>query len=168
MPKIIEIPVSVLKEVFTADFDAGILLWKKKVSRRVCIGDEAGTKRPSGHLYVQLNKKHLGVHRIMWAMYYGEWPSKLIDHKNRNPADNKIINLRLATKSQNGFNRAVNRKSTTGVKGVFLNKKTGAYKVQIRVNKKTHYLGLYKDIDAAKNAYITASKEYHGEYSIHN
>lgn len=163
-----EASIEFLEEIFDADFEAGVLFWKKKISRRVVIGSPVGTKRPTGHLYVQIKGKVFAVHRIIWAMYHKKWPTEMIDHKNMNPLDNGINNLRLANKSQNGCNRSASRSSKTGVKGVFLNKKTGGYRAQIKANNKLHYLGNYKSIEDAENAYIAASKNFHGEYSIYN
>ncbi len=43
------------------------------------------------------------AHRVIWALYYGKWPPEdmVIDHRNMNKTDNRIINLDLVTASEN-------------------------------------------------------------------
>lgn len=56
-----------------------------------------------------LNGSHLGytydAHRIAWALYYGAWPEKEIDHWNGDRADNRIRNLRDVSHLENSRNR---------------------------------------------------------------
>lgn len=46
------------------------------------------------------------AHRAAWAFANNEWPSGIIDHKNRIKFDNRPDNLRLVTPSENNFNHA--------------------------------------------------------------
>ena len=49
----------------------------------------------------------LRAHRVIWAIQTGSWPSSDVDHVNRIKTDNRWINLRVATRSQNLANRSV-------------------------------------------------------------
>lgn len=154
-----------LNEVFNADFENGILTWKSAPSYRTKIGTVAGNKRPTGHLFVQVDGKAFAVHRLIWAMFHNEWPHEMIDHINQNPEDNRISNLRSANKSQNGMNRGVQSNNKLGVKGVSIHRKTGKYRASIKVKSKFLHLGLYEKIEDAQKSYADAAKQHFGEFS---
>ena len=90
----------------------------------------------------------------------------LVDHKNNNGLDNRRANLRVATHAQNMHNRKKFRSNTTSqFIGVHLNKRDNNWKVQIRHQGKTIFLGRFdNEIDAAK-AYDDAARKYHGEFA---
>ena len=46
-------------------------------------------------LTVSIKSKNYKFHHVCWFLYYGEWPSQQIDHKDRDNFNNKIDNLRL-------------------------------------------------------------------------
>jgi hypothetical protein len=57
------------------------------------------------------------VHRIIWETFNNKIPNSLeIDHINRIKTDNRLINLRLVTRSDNLYNREVHFKSIFGKK----------------------------------------------------
>ena len=91
-----------------------------------------GTLRKDGYWSTQLDKKNVQVHRIVWVLNFGSIPAGMeIDHINRNPSDNRIENLRLVTRSQNGFNRRVHKQSRTGERYIHTCSKTGRFIVRI-------------------------------------
>lgn len=78
--------------------------------------------------------------------------NKEVDHINHNKLDNRKENLRICTKSENNFNRlAANRTSTTGIRGVFFDKRANRYKVEFTFNNEHYDFGLFKDLETAKN-----------------
>jgi hypothetical protein len=87
------------------------------------------------------------------------------DHINGNTLDNRKCNLRVCTRSQNQMNRGATVKNKTGYKGVYYHENRNAYKVQIKVNNKTYYLGYFTTPKKAAAAYNQAAVKYHGEFA---
>lgn len=112
MRKIRMIDVSRLRETFHYEPLTGNLF--RRGADKPC-----GMKFTTGHLQVSFDNKMIGVHRVAWAILYGEYPNCEIDHINSDPSDNRICNLRKATSSQNNQNRRLSRRNKSGVKGVF-------------------------------------------------
>jgi hypothetical protein len=91
----------------------------------------------------------------------------LVDHWNHDGLDNQKDNLRLATLSQNGGNRVLNKNSTTGFKGV--RKHNGKYEARI-VNQhgKRISLGHFADPVTAALVYGAAATKKYGEFALCN
>jgi len=86
-----------------------------------------------------------------------------VDHINTIKADNRIINLRLATPTQNQQN-----KSGCGVypKGVtWRDRKEKPWQAKIRVNGERLHLGSFETMEEAAKTYQEASEKYHGEFA---
>ena len=134
-----EIDLDLLKELFT--YKDGHLYWKRNSKK-------AGTPRKEGYIVIQLNNTQYYAHRLIWSLLNGEIPNdKHIDHINRDKADNRIENLRLATSRENALN--TNRKlNSTGVYGV--TKDRCYYKVSFTVNNKSVHVGNFKTLEEAK------------------
>jgi hypothetical protein len=90
----------------------------------------------------------------------------LVDHKNGETLDNRRSNLRIATHSQNMFNRKkVRTKTSSRFIGVSYDKKKRLWKSSISTHGRKIFLGYFKnEIDAAK-ACDAAAKKYHGEFA---
>jgi hypothetical protein len=87
------------------------------------------------------------------------------DHLNGNGLDNRKINLRICTHSQNLMNSKLRKDSTSGFKGVTYCKRNNKYASVIKLNRKLIWLGYFIDpIDAAR-AYNDAALKYHGEFA---
>lgn len=86
--------------------------------------NEVGMRVPFLHLgsgqykHVRINGKKYLLHRIVWALANGRWPTPgfEVDHINRDTRNNHPDNLRELTLSQNIRNRRPNRE--TGLYGV--------------------------------------------------
>lgn len=117
----------------------------------------------SGHLRGRAYGCDLLAHRVAWALYHGEWPALFIDHINMNPADNRLANMRLATRRQNGCNRkAVGRSRYLGVAWHGAGRK---WMAALSVNNRTISLGLFEDEREAAQAYDAGARKHHGEYA---
>lgn len=86
-----------------------------------------------------------------------------VDHKNRNPLDNRRANLRPATTSENAMNRGLRKDNRSGVKGV--NFQCNKWHASIRFKGKTKHLGHYASFQDAVSARKIAEAEFHGEFA---
>jgi hypothetical protein len=102
---------------------------------------------------------------LVWFYVHGTWPVGMIDHINNNPEDNRICNLREATKQQNGQNRAISKRNKSGFKGVTRVTEANRWQAHIKVNDKKIYLGSFLTPEEAYEAYISAAQQHFGEYA---
>lgn len=153
-----------LHEIF--EYRDGNLYWKNSKGNRVRPDRRAGTINDTGYLRVDLFGKHFRVHRLIYLMFHGNLP-KILDHINGNKLDNRIENLRPATTYQNVWNSTKRRTNTSGIKNVCWDKKTKKWKVVINVGSKSHYLGLYSDINEAAQVAQQKRNELHKEFARH-
>jgi hypothetical protein len=142
------------------DKETGIFTWKHDGTRGVKAGHVAGTKMTHGYIALSVGGKKALGHRVAWLFAHGEFAQGNIDHINRDKADNRIANLRLATSEQNAQNRLKNCTNTSGFKGVTWHKRDKRWQAAITVKRKVLHLGYYKTPEDAYLAYIEASKNY--------
>jgi hypothetical protein len=108
------------------------------------------------------------AHKVAWFYVYGEWLLE-IDHKNRIRSDNRITNLRKATRNQNNMNSLGWRKEKRKFdlpRGVYHYPQCpNRYRAQIVVNKKQIHLGCFDSILLAQKAYAEAAYKYFGSFA---
>jgi hypothetical protein len=89
-----------------------------------------------------------------------------IDHINHDGLDNRIINLRIATSSQNIFNQRIQTRNKSSIYiGVSWRKDTASWNAYIKKDRKKKYLGLFTTEKEAAYARDIATKLYFGEYA---
>lgn len=128
-------------------------------------GAIAGTPNGKGYLVVRVKDRLIMAHRLAWFYAYGEWPKPFADHINGIRSDNRISNLREATKSQNMGNSRAHKRNTSGFKGVCFHKKSGRWVANISPNREHYYLGLFDTPEEAHAAYSAAAKKHYGEFA---
>ena len=101
--------------------------------------------------------------RLVWLYMYGCWPQVHVDHINRNTSDDRLENLREATRSENLANSKRNKKNTTGFKGV--SRVGNIYRSYITRDRKRVWLGNHKTAEAAHLAYLAKAQELYGEFA---
>lgn len=101
----------------------------------------------AGYLYVNLYKDVIKnvqqIHSLMGITFLNHISSRniVVDHINNNKFDNRLDNLQIVSQR---FNTSKDKKNgTSQYIGVCLDKKTGKYKSQIRLNGKIKYLGYF-------------------------
>lgn len=160
-----KITVGRLREVLAYDPETGVFLWKVATSSRNRVGSVAGVINNVGYRVICVDGKHYLAHRLAWFYVHGTWPPHEIDHINRDRADNRLINLRLATKSQNMVNGNLRSDNTTGHKNISWHKGSQKYRVVIQKDGKQYQVGMFTEIDEAIRARDDAARRLHGEYA---
>jgi hypothetical protein len=153
--------VTLIQQLIAYAPDTGVLTWKKN-RRRARVGDVCGTPN-KGYIQIRTCGVTMRAHRIAWAIHFGEWPYGYVDHINGIRSDNRIENLRIATVSQNTFNRGVQKNNKHGIKGV--TPVGNRWMAQIQVHGKQMYLGTFDVLEDASKAYKTAALGHFGEYA---
>lgn len=144
--------------------ESGVFVWKVKTRARN-IGDVAGNTNWRGYTSIWINGEQYYAHRMAWAICNGAWPSCDIDHINEDKSDNRICNLRIASRSQNMFNRGKNKNNTSGFKGVSFCKDTGRWMAQMSIYGKSLKIGRFDTKEEASRAYFEKAKELRGEFA---
>lgn len=152
-----------LKGILDYNPKSGEFIWRirRGKARR---GSVAGKPHPHGYVVIGIGGYHYLAHRLAWFYTNGVWPSEL-DHINRIKNDNRISNLRIATRSQNNINAPVRSRSTSGFKGAKLDRRDGKYDACITFNGKSHHLGRFDNPADANRAYQKAAKKLCGEFA---
>jgi hypothetical protein len=154
----------------------GDLFWRKRPrwlfpSQNACAvwnsrraGKKAfATQNVWGYRRSKLLKHSASGHRVAWAIFHGEWPECQIDHINRDPGDNRIANLRVATPAENRRNSVGRGKASTFC-GV--TKDRGKWKSRCTDSLgKLRSLGRFGCEEDAARAYDAFASREHGEFA---
>jgi hypothetical protein len=166
--------VEYLRECFDMDEATGVLTWRSRARSHfkntaradswnaIYAGKKAGGVDKDGYVQCKVYYQTISAQRICWALAYGEFPTMILDHIDRNRANNAISNLRECTKAENSRN--VRKKANAvGLKGVRRSRRK--FQAQIGVNNKKIYLGSFSTAAEAHAAYCVAAVKHHGEFA---
>ncbi len=150
-----------IENALSYDPDTGAFTWR---SGRRFAGLRAGCLH-NGYVVIRVDRVAYRAHRLAWEFTNGAIPAGFdIDHVNRNRADNRLANLRLATRSQNQANRTPNAARALP-KGVSFCKQTGRFTAHISARGVQKNLGRFDTAELAALAYGDAARLLHGEFA---
>lgn len=154
-----------LKELLHYDPITGSFTWIVNRGRLTCKGKQAGYMHHSGYLCLTIEDADYRAHRVAWLYVHGEWPASILDHKDRNRANNAFDNLRLCgSHSENSENRGLRKDSSTGYPGVTCRKgrcQYNPYEARLQKDGKRLHLGNFGTPEEAYEAYLFAKKHLH-------
>lgn len=147
------------------DESSGELYWRKYEHNPIKWNSRFSGKKAfaaitnSGYHEGRLDGQTYLAHRIIWKMLYGGEPIQ-IDHINHDRLDNRKINLRNVTPSENNHNQRLSPRSSSGICGVYWDVPHGKWVARIKVGNTLKCLGYYSDIMDAKQARLEANAKY--------
>lgn len=148
-----------LREILNYFPETGIFTWKTDFLRKKLKGKIAGYTC-KGYIVIGILGKKYPAHRLALIYTYGHCDSKDVDHINNIKTDNRIANLRFATRSENKQN-LIKAKSDniSGYLGV--SKNGNGWSAKLHLSGKITRLGTYKTPQEAHTAYVKAKRELH-------
>ncbi len=108
--------------------------------------------------------KGKGLHMRMHRLITQAKEDELVDHINMDTLDNRRINLRICTKSQNMRNRGKQKNNTSGYKGIGWDKERNRWKVQLSANDK-NIMKRFKELEDAMRFYQELAGIYHRDFA---
>lgn len=154
-----------LRRLLSYDPDTGVFRRRVSMSNRTPIGSVAGSVATNGYRYITVNGRKYLAHRLAWLYVHGVWPQGHVDHRNGETDNNRIVELREASPSQNLANRGAQRNNKCGSKGVHWNSERQKWVAQIHSYGATVPLGRFDKKADAEAAYARAAKVMFGEFA---
>jgi hypothetical protein len=156
-----------IKNLFDYDSTEGGLIWKVNTGKRKLIGKRYGFF-DGMYRKGMLLKTSEREHRLIWLWHFGEITEGMdIDHSDGDTMNNKIENLRLATRAQNLANQKKTKNKKSSIyKGVYKKIKDGKEYIYAQYNRQ--YLGIFQTEEEAAIAYDTYTIQTNKEFAKTN
>lgn len=150
-----------LKKCLKYEIKTGEFKWIIRISKKVKVGDTAGTFDKKGYCRIAIKGIRYQAHRLAWLYIYGHFPKEYIDHIDGNPRNNRIENLRECTLAENSQNIRAHIDAFSKYVGVSWYKRYGKWRAKIQLNGKEKCLGYFDTEDQAFNAYKKEKSKLH-------
>ncbi len=148
-----------LRQTLRYDPISGVLVWLHITGSKKY--DRAGTSS-HGYTRIKIGGEQYAAHRLAWFLMTGKWPLHRIDHRDRNPSNNRWKNLRPCSHSQNCSNQLA-RKNSTGFRGV--HRVASGYQARSMRDGVSYSFGVYASAVKAYAAYVKGAKRIHGPFA---
>lgn len=155
-----------LRGVVHYESKTGKMTWAIGFLGKVQKGREVGNLTPNGYRIAKVFGFNYLVHRLAWLYVYGRFPDGLIDHINGDKLDNRIENLREATKAENAWNSAIST-NAQGVKGLRFDKRRKRWSGCVLANRQYHFTPSSKDRSEVVEWVTKLREKLHGEFTNH-
>lgn len=162
-------PLDLLTSRLSVDVDSGRVFWIDATKHHIRLnGKEAGCARKSSssgkhYWHIKLNGVAVKRSAIVFCAAHGRWPVMQIDHINGDSLDDRAVNLREATPTQNAWNHKLRTKKSPlpmGVRAI-----GGRFQARIAKDKTAHSLGCFDSAEDASRAYRLARTSLFGEFA---
>ena len=119
----------------------------------------AGYVRWNGYIRIGFGGKYYFAHSLVFLMHYGYFPEHQIDHLDQDKSNNRIDNLREASRQCNMRNCGTRKDNTSGIKGVCYVKARRKWRAHIGVDNKLINIGDFDNFTDAVRARYNKEKE---------
>ncbi len=148
-----------LKELLKYDPETGEFTNLKSGKGRKPVGAVVGSLSPTGYWTSMVDGKNYQHHRLAWLYVHGAFPPADLDHRDGVRTNNRLANLRPATRSENCQNAGLKSNNRAGKTGIW---KVGSrWRARICVESVQHHIGYYATQELAEEAYLNAKREHH-------
>lgn len=114
---------------------------------------------PKGYARTGINGREIKLHQLLLGLLpAGMEP----DHISRDRLDNRRVNLRVVTRSEQAINRGIPKNNTSGFKGVFRDRYTWRAAIAGK------HVGVFETAEEAARAYDVAAYERYGDVAVLN
>lgn len=150
--------------VFAYDPETGIIKWK--VETHMCAPGQVAGYLTRGYVEITFRDKRYLAHHLIWLLVYGRLPEADVDHRDLCRSNNRLENLRDATRTQNNGNLRKRASNTSGFKGVTAHGRK--WVARIGRDWKHHYIGIFSTPEEAAIAYDAKAVELFGDFARTN
>lgn len=161
-----DLTADLVRQALTYEPETGAFIWRVRAGRYPA-GRRAGYINFHGRRMIRLTvggkRYNLLASRLAWLYVSGVMPEAEMDHINGDPADDRILNLRLADRSQQLANTRLNKRNTSGYRGVS-QQRNGNWLMQVAWRGKHYRQFGFPTAEAASVAYAKVAAELHGEF----
>jgi|CXWK01.1.fsa_nt_gi hypothetical protein len=147
-----------LKSLLDYNPDTGRFVWTKNSSKHGRIAGQVS----NGYRIIELYGRTYTAHRLAWLYVHGVLPP-ILDHANGDPDDNRIANLRPATRSQNAANSRKREDNTSGYKGV--SRAGNGWVAHVKCGSRKHRSRRYDSPQEAHAKYVEEATKHFGEFA---
>jgi len=158
-------PLALLDEILAYDPETGAFLNKKRRGTRAAGLPKAKKLKGGGYLNLRICGTLHKAHRLAFYIHHRREPEGDIDHIDGNKRNNRISNLREASRSNNCCNKRIHTNNTSGVKGVDWH--SNRWRARILAHGVSQCIGRFKTIGEAEAAVREARERLHGEFARH-
>jgi hypothetical protein len=151
------------------EYKDGELFWKKMTTTRTenLVGQLAGYIHKHGYKLISVRGYQHKAHRLIFLYHYGYMP-KFVDHINGIRCDNRIENLREATRNENARNCFLTKPNASGAKGVSKLKNSDKWRCRLTVDKVTKCVTGFDTKELAQEFVELWREIAHGNFANHN
>lgn len=151
---------SLVRDLFDYDRKTGIVTNRKyRGGRSGKAGSVVGSPHGEGYLTVMIQGRNYLLHQVIWMYVHGVMPEADLDHKDGDRSNNRLKNLRPATRTENNQNMAIRSDNTSGEIGVC---RVGErWRARVTVGQKHFHAGYHDTVELATAAYLTAKAKHH-------